>query len=427
HRFCRWLSADEGTTYRLPTEAEWEFACRAGSDAPWWWGPRPLSGSFVHRFVSVDYRAYSGTMSFAGAYPANPHGLYDMYSNALEWCEDWFDPDYYQRSPVQDPEGPWRSPHHRRVIRGGWIGSMEEGIDSYFRTGESPDRGFGGIRLVLPIRDGFRLPASARLPVADPAPPTTPPPATPLESLVVPLGGSVTMEFLQLEPGRFMMGSPAEELGRGYWEGPQTEVVITKPYYLARYELTNAQWAAMRGEALPAGAVADEPLRGVSWVEVHRLCKTFTESERKAGRLLEGAEYRLPYEYEWEYACRSGSETRFSHGASIEELSWYAVYEHLPGPLPVGSLRPNRWGFYDMTGNVWEWTKDRAVEYPGGTVEDGAIPHRGRGVFNIGRGGGYNFGWIACRPAMRQFFDFSVGYPWVGFRLVRTMPDAVKP
>ncbi|MDA3959292.1 MAG: formylglycine-generating enzyme family protein [Planctomycetota bacterium] len=235
------------------------------------------------------------------------------------------------------------------------------------------------------------------------------------------------MEFLKLEPGRFVMGSPADELGRGYWEGPQTEVVITKPYYLARYELTNAQWAAMRGEALPEGAVADEPLRGVSWLTMYDFLESWSARERAAGRLAEGAEYRLPYEYEWEYAYRAGSATRFPHGEAIEELSWYAVYEHLSGPLPVGSRRPNAWGFYDMGGNVWDLCKNPKIDYPGGTIEGSQLPRVGFGIFRIGRGGGYNFGWIASRSAMRQFFTAREGFPWVGFRLVRTLPDAVQP
>jgi len=428
HRFCRWLGDAEDTTYRLPTEAEWEFACRAGSDTPWWWGPSPLPGSFVHRFISTDYRAYAGSMSIAGAYPANPYGLWDVYSNAFEWCQDWFDPDYFKRSPVQDPEGPWRSPNHRRVVRGGWIGSMEEGIDSYFRSGIPPERGFGGIRLVLPIRADFRLPESSRLPEPDPPPPDDPPPPTPLESLEVELGNGVTMEFLQVPPGRFTMGSPEDELGRGYWEGPQTEVVITQPYYLARYELTNAQWAAMRGEPLPDGVVADEPLRAVSWLTMYDFLEVWNERERAAGRLPAGAEYRLPYEYEWEYAYRAGSETRFPHGEAIEELSWYAVYDHLSGPLAVGSRRPNAWGFYDMGGNVWDWCKNPKIEYPGGEIDGDQLPRIGFGIFRIGRGGGYNFGWIASRSAMRQFFRTSAEFPWVGFRLVRTMaPEGERP
>ena len=112
--FCRWLSRKADITARLPTEAEWEYACRAGTTAAFSTG----------KSISTDQANYSGrggiyrhrTMP-VGSFPANPWGLYDMHGNVREWCGDWYDADYYQESPINDPSGP--ADGRYRVLRGG--------------------------------------------------------------------------------------------------------------------------------------------------------------------------------------------------------------------------------------------------------------------------------------------------------------------
>lgn len=120
--FCRRLSerTDEraaGRVYRLPTEAEWEYACRAGSSTPFRWTPRRMAD---------DSSGFAAGMSPAlpvkpvGSYAPNAFGLYDLRGNVWEWCSDWFDRDYYARSPVDDPQGPAEG--YLKVVRGGdWI------------------------------------------------------------------------------------------------------------------------------------------------------------------------------------------------------------------------------------------------------------------------------------------------------------------
>jgi formylglycine-generating enzyme required for sulfatase activity len=132
--FCKWLSGKEGKTYRLPTEAEWEYACRAGTTTCFSFGDAE-AGLKDHANVAdqsllkgkFDARAYEayGFMEWDDWYPftspvgrfkANPWGLYDMHGNVCQWCRDCFDKDYYRHSPKEDPECTRGA---RRVFRGG--------------------------------------------------------------------------------------------------------------------------------------------------------------------------------------------------------------------------------------------------------------------------------------------------------------------
>ena len=107
--FCRKLSQKEGVEYRLPTEAEWEYACRAGTKTRYYWG-----GEFNDAYAWWDGNS-GGQTHNVGTRKPNAWGLYDMSGNVLEWCEDWFEP--YPSGPQTDPKGPSNGEY--RVLRGG--------------------------------------------------------------------------------------------------------------------------------------------------------------------------------------------------------------------------------------------------------------------------------------------------------------------
>ena len=98
--FCKWASAKEGIKYRLPTEAEWEYACRAGTVKPFAFGQMIASGQ-VNWHTSRTKRPKP-----VGSFKPNAWGLYDMHGNAWEWCQDWYWEHYYHKSPATDPTGP---------------------------------------------------------------------------------------------------------------------------------------------------------------------------------------------------------------------------------------------------------------------------------------------------------------------------------
>jgi len=124
--FCRWLSEKEGKTYHLPTEAEWEKAARGGLRGKKYpWGDETPDGTqcnFADKntdFYWTDKTVDDGYAYTApvGSFQPNGYGLYDMAGNAWEWCQDWFDWDYYTHSPMKNPKGP--SSGIDRVMRGG--------------------------------------------------------------------------------------------------------------------------------------------------------------------------------------------------------------------------------------------------------------------------------------------------------------------
>ncbi|MEQ8787639.1 MAG: bifunctional serine/threonine-protein kinase/formylglycine-generating enzyme family protein [Pirellulaceae bacterium] len=143
--FCDWLSEREQQRYRLPTEAEWEYACRAGSGDRWCFGD-DKNGLKQYGWVT----GHPLVPHPVGLKQANAFGLFDMYGNAAEWCHDRFGESYYQQSPVADPAGPPTGEF--KVLRGGWWGSLNFETRSaarhYAPAGEVPR---------LPAKIGFRV------------------------------------------------------------------------------------------------------------------------------------------------------------------------------------------------------------------------------------------------------------------------------
>jgi formylglycine-generating enzyme required for sulfatase activity/arylsulfatase A-like enzyme len=243
----------------------------------------------------------------------------------------------------------------------------------------------------------------------------------------VPTKAPKNMVFIP--PGKFLMGSPANEADRYPDEGPQTTVTIGHGFWMGKYEVTQEEYLAVTGSN-PSHFTGDlkRPVDSVTWEDATNYCAKLTERERAAGRIAANAVYRLPSEAEWEYACRAGTTTRFSYGDDPDytKLTDYAWYRENAGftTHPVAQKLPNPWGLYDMYGNVWEWCQDWYGAYPGGT----AVDPQGPAVGGSGggkpkrtiRGGDYFNPTQHCRSALRGF-DFAPKHPWppdFGFRVV---------
>lgn len=229
-------------------------------------------------------------------------------------------------------------------------------------------------------------------------------------------------ELVLIPPGRFLMGSPANELGRDTSESPQHEVRIDYAFELGKHPVTFSEWDAAR----VAGANLHRPviLRAgrdrhpvvmVSWDDAQAYLKFLN--------LSYGGGYRLPSEAEWEYACRAGTTTRFNFSDDETHVNAYAWYLGNAGQRthPVGEKRPNAFGLHDMHGNVREWCEDAwHANYDAAPV-DGSAWVTGDISYRVLRGGSWGNYPQNVRSANRFRADAGVRDSDIGFRIARAL------
>ena len=231
--------------------------------------------------------------------------------------------------------------------------------------------------------------------------------------------------FLLVKEGVFWMGSPEDEKGRYDYE-LRHKVKITRPFYLAETEVTQAQWERVMGDNQSRFKKGGNyPVEQVSWNDVRGDINGRPDPKSFCGRT--GLE--LPTEAQWEYACRAGTTTAIYTGEldiiesdnapALERIAWY--FGNSDGSThPVGKKKANAWGFHDMLGNVWEWCRDRYGDYRKSEFEDPEGPSRGSS--RVIRGGGWFDYARSCRSANRYGGDPSLRYDVLGFRPSRFLP-----
>ena len=207
---------------------------------------------------------------------------------------------------------------------------------------------------------------------------------------------SLGMEFVLIPAGRFPMGSSEEEEGAYDDEQPQHMVWISRPFYLGKHPVTQAQWEAVMGSNPSEFRGADRPVEMVSWAAAHEFIEKLNAREARRG-------YRLPTEAEWEYACRAGSTAAYCFGDDAGELEDYAWWRDNSGEEthPVGLKRPNAWGLHDMHGNVWEWVQDWYGRYDANPATNPQGPETGE--YRVLRGGSWSRSSRLCRSAFRIY------------------------
>jgi formylglycine-generating enzyme required for sulfatase activity len=374
--FCRKLSAlpeekAAGRWYQLPTEAQWEYACRAGTTGRYSFSPlgRVIPREYDEH-ESPDHGWFNGNSAGmphpVGLKGANAWGLFGMQGNVWQWCQDWWDKGYYANSPVDDPVGP--SAGEGRVFRGGTWNYGAENCRSACRHSDAPgerrgDRGFRAClvraenfeeRKIVPSAEPSSRSTKPPAPIPNPESPTPPLAIAPFDAAKakehqaawakylntpVEITNSIRMKLVLIPPGEFEMGSPKEIIEKelkahagedwnlGYVErlpseGPRHRVRITQPFYLGVYHVTQAEYQRVMGvdpsEFSATGKGKDKvagqdtkrfPVECVSWDDAVEFCRTLSglPEEKAAGRW-----YQLPTEAQWEYACRAGTTGRYS-------------------------------------------------------------------------------------------------------------------
>jgi formylglycine-generating enzyme required for sulfatase activity len=236
-------------------------------------------------------------------------------------------------------------------------------------------------------------------------------------SKVVTNGLGMQLCLIRDSAGDFEMGSPEGEEGRKAAERLHP-VRISRPYYMGATEVTQKQYRRVMGENPSAhkdNLDGDRPVEQVTYWEAARFCKKLGE--------MEGKRYRLPTEAEWEWACRAKSGGAYSFGNDAEQLDDYAVYdknsagtngEHSPDP--VGKKQPNKFGLYDMHGNVSEWVADWAADYPREAEVDPRGPADGK--LKVHRGGSFENPARLLRSANREAESPDKADDSIGFRVV---------
>ncbi len=427
--FCRRLTDREraagrlpgGYVFDLPTEAEWEYACRAGTrtatpagnlkiaggmnapvlDAIAWYGGNSSvrytgEGWDTANWKEKQYPGGTAGPRNVGLKRANAWGLHDMLGNVWEWCLDLYGK--YPGGLAVDPLG--AAAHPSRISRGGAWNALARDCRAASRNWlhGGVRRSSSGFRVALvPERDAPMPPPPAPGEVSTADTEDYPAAATHGRAWRVDLDQGADLALRWVPPGEFIMGSPEGEAGAYDEEGPRLEVSLTKGYWIGRTPVTQGQWRAVTGgsprvqmarfladsrqfklgdkqqtlreywelpaDADPGSRVGDElsalPMYYVTWSDAMDFCAKLTERERAAGRLPAGYEYTLPTEAQWEFACRAGT-TAATYAGDMEILGDC----HAPVLDPIAWYSGNSSVGFNGTG--WDTANWIDKQYPGG-------------------------------------------------------------
>ena len=223
------------------------------------------------------------------------------------------------------------------------------------------------------------------------------------------------IEMVFVKDGTFNMGSDKGAVD----EKPVHKVVISKPFWIGKFEVTQGQFKKITGASPAFNQGENIPVEQVSWNDAVAFCEKINIAEKKGGRLPEGYEYRLPTEAEWEFAARAGDKNDVP--GKLDEAAWFDKTSE-GKTHEVGKKAPNANGLFDSLGNVWEWCLDSCDFNDDGvktdTYRDSSDPLSQKGDYKVHRGGSWCYTEKFCHYSSRYANkpDFSGGD--IGFRIV---------
>ncbi|HUG18228.1 MAG TPA: formylglycine-generating enzyme family protein [Planctomycetaceae bacterium] len=255
--------------------------------------------------------------------------------------------------------------------------------------------------------------------------------AEPVSEETLGLLKTFVQEFIEVTPGEgkypatFQMGGdpkfPSEQKLR--------EVAMREPFAMAKYEVPQNLYEAVTGANPSRWKGPRNSAEMMTQQEAVDFCRKLTQLLRQQKQLPENQEIRLPTEAEWEYCCRAGTETAYSFGPKaqadedkspkaslLDPFAWHTGNAAGNDP-PVGALKPNPWGFYDMHGYLWEYCSEKGAAED--TRYDDATKSQSKITFVI-RGGSWQDPYPLLRSSSRLAFGAEARSPAVGFRCVRS-------
>ncbi len=219
------------------------------------------------------------------------------------------------------------------------------------------------------------------------------------------------IEFIFIRGGEFLMGAEDNEFMD---ETPKHKVYVSS-FWMSKYEITQKQYQRLTGNNPSKFKNDNNPVEIVTWLEAVKFCEKFSRKYN--------IKVRLPYEAEWEYACRAGSTTRYYWGKEMDGK--YCWYDKNAGKKthPVGEKEPNQWGLYDMSGNVWEWCMDWHDEayYSESPLKDPKGPLNGK--YKVQRGGSWHYDYSFQTATYRDREKEDKNCTDLGFRIVALSLD----
>ncbi|MDD6833509.1 MAG: SUMF1/EgtB/PvdO family nonheme iron enzyme [bacterium] len=370
--FINKLNVLTGKNFRLPTEAEWEYAARGGNKSKAY----KYSGSSTIDNVAW-YKANAGIIKPVASLQPNELGIYDMSGNVWELCNDWYG--NYSGEALTNPIGPASGDY--RVQRGGSCATGADQCRISYRGAADPTVPFDhvGLRLCLSTEPSFTV-------------------------------NGVSFDMVEVEGGTFTMGATAEQTGVFGDEKPTHQVTLPS-YYIGKTEVTQELWQAVMGSNPSNFTGKNLPVEKVSWDD----CKTFIAKLNA----LTGKNFRLPTEAEWEFAARGGNKSRgykYCGSNTLSDVAWY-VDNSDNKTHPVAAKTPNELGIYDMSGNVLEWCNDwySSSYYTSESQTNPTGPDSGSS--RVRRGGSWNYSENTCRVSYRGNNTPSFRYNYLGLRL----------
>lgn len=379
--FVTKLSALTGRNFRLPTEAEWEYAARGGNKSKGY----KYSGSDNMDEVGWYDDNFSEFLRKNGLYliegpdvktkKPNELGLYDMSGYYPEFCWVW------NGSSVGT----------RYVVRGGSI-DKECDVEECRVNVRGEINETVGLRLAMDSETGELAPSNT---IQVPASSTNPPKEDNKQSRRTVTVGKVSFTMVHVEGGTFMMGATSEQGSDANDDENPAHQVTLSPYFIGETEVTQSLWEEVMGRNPSSNfKVAKRPVENVSWDD----CQDFI---RKLNQKT-GLNFSLPTEAEWEFAARGGNKSqgyKYIGSNTLDEVAWYS--NNSEGiSRNVKSKKANELGLYDMSGNVWEWCQDWYSNYVSSSQTNPTGPSSGS--LRVARGGSWHSSSGDCRVSNRD-------------------------